>query len=77
MNPDILENFENQSLNILEYLKENSIGLILLVSAFLIIYFVDYINRINALIYATTSPIPGLPSTIPLQKMSKRKFKKR
>jgi len=67
--------FKNEeSFNILEYVKENLPGLILLLSAFFIIYFVDYINKLNVLIYSTPSPIP-LPVASP-QKISKRKFKK-
>jgi hypothetical protein len=58
MNEYNLENEEQFS--IFEYVKENYIGLGLFIFAFLIIYFVDYINALNALIYMTPSPIPGL-----------------
>ena len=70
--------FDNeQTINIIQYIKENLPGLILLVLALFIIYFVDYINQLNALIYLTPSPIPGLPSsTTPPQQNSKRKLKK-
>jgi hypothetical protein len=70
------QNLENEkTFNILEYVKENLLGLILLLVVFFIIYFVDYINQLNVLIYSTPSPIP-LPVASP-QKISKRKFKKR
>ena len=69
------QNLENEkTFNILEYVKDNLPGLILLLVAFFIIYFVDYINQLNALIYSTPSPIP-LAVASP-QKISKRKFKK-
>ena len=51
---------ENEQINIIEYIKENYIGLSLFIFAFFIIYFVDYINGLNALMYSTPSPIPGL-----------------
>jgi hypothetical protein len=65
---------------LLEYIHENVIGLLLLVLAFFIIYIVDYISRINALIFTMPSHIPGLPSSpatvsIPNIK-TKGKFKK-
>ena len=73
------QNFEdNQTFNILEYVNENLSGLFLLLLAFFIIYFVDYINRLNTIIYSTPVSIPSLPSVIiSPQKMVKRKFKKR
>lgn len=74
------QNFEHEkTFNILEYVKENFLGLILLAVSFLIIYFVDYINQLNNIIYLTPSPIPGLNSIIssPQKIISKRKFKKR
>jgi hypothetical protein len=59
--------------NILEYIKENLFGLFLLALAFFIIYFVDYINRLNALIYSIPSPLISAAVASP----PKRKFKKR
>ena len=44
-----------------QYINENFYGLMLLVFALVIIYFVDYISRINALIFAITPPIVGVP----------------
>ena len=72
------QNFEdNQTFNILEYVNENLSGLFLLLLAFFIIYFVDYINRLNTIIYSTPVSIPSLPSVIiSPQKIVKRKFKK-
>ena len=70
------QNFDGeQTFNVFQYVNENILGLILLGFAFYIIYFVDYINRLNALIYSTPSPVPGLPSaTVPTTQ--KRKSKK-
>jgi hypothetical protein len=71
------ESFSLQSL--FQYVNENFYGLMLLVVAGFIIYFVDYISRINALIFAMPSPVPGMPSSstnIPSIKPPKGKFKK-
>jgi hypothetical protein len=75
-----------------QYLNENIYGLMLLLLSFFIVYFVDYISNLNALILAMSSqgpslrpplsglpsPVPGLPSPtyIPLNKTPKCKFKK-
>jgi hypothetical protein len=79
MDNQIFEN-EQQTFNILEYIKENLFGLFLLTLTFFIIYFVDYINGLNALIYSTPSPlISGIASPLIAGVASppKRKFKKR
>jgi hypothetical protein len=77
------ESFSLQSL--FQYLNENIYGLMLLVLSFFIVYFVDYISNINALMLAMSSPVPGLQSSvpglpsstyIPLIKTPKGKFKK-
>lgn len=70
-----LENPYDKTINILQYVKENFYGLLLLLVAFFIIYFVDYINQLNLLIYSTSSPLPLAINTS--QTISKRKFKKR
>jgi hypothetical protein len=61
-----------------QYVNENIYGLLLLVFAFFIIYFVDYISRINAMVFAIPPSIPGMPMTtnIPIIKPPKGKFKK-
>lgn len=73
------ENFENSEWKtfILEYIKDNLYGLILLVFVFFIIYFVDYINNLNIILYSASNPIPGLSSVIvSSQKKTKRKIRK-
>lgn len=82
MNNNEVINDEPFSLySLIQYVSENFVGLLLLVLAFFIIYFVDYISRLNSLIFAMPSPIPGLPSTnnnTPMLKINKaKKFKKR
>jgi len=64
--------------NYVEYISENFVGLLLFLLTFIIIYFVDYLNQLNALVYSTPSPIPGLQSTVSnLEKIKpKRKVKK-
>ena len=45
-----MNNETNEQFNfyyIIEYISENFIGLLLLIFAFFIIYFVDYINHLN------------------------------
>lgn len=75
MNNEILDNLK--TFNILEYLKENFLGILLLLVVFFIIYFVDYINQLNIIIYSTPSQILDLKSIIPSsKKISKRKVKK-
>lgn len=73
-------NDESLSLQtLLQYVNENLYGLMLLLLSFFIIYFVDYISRINALIFAMPSPIPGMPTAthIPFIKGKFKKIKKR
>jgi hypothetical protein len=65
-----------ESINLIEYISDNFVGLLLLISVFFIIYFVDHINRLNAMIFQTPLP-PGLAHSIPIQKISKRHLKKR
>lgn len=44
-------------INISNYIKENTIGLLLLMLVLAIIYCVDYINRLNNLIYSSQNSI--------------------
>jgi hypothetical protein len=72
-------NYESFSLyTLLQYINENIYGLILLVLVFFIIYFVDYISRINYLIFAIPPSIPGMIMTTntSIINPSKGKFKK-
>lgn len=71
-----LENPDEKTFNIIEHIKDNLSGFILLLFVFFIIYFVDYINRLNSTLYSTPSPIPGLAS-VAVASISKRKVKKR
>lgn len=73
------QNFKNEKIfNILEYVKDNFIGLILLLISFFIIYFVDYINKLNIMIYSTPLPVHGLTTVISShQNFDKKKTKKR
>lgn len=66
------------------YIKENITGLFLLAFTVLIVIFVDYISRINAIIFSPQNPM-SFTTTIPigmqLMQVSKpqkiRKFRKR
>lgn len=75
MNNQDLEN--EKKIDVLEYVKENFLGILLLFVAFFIVYFVDYINRINIIIYSTPSQIYDLKTIMSSSKISKRKLKKR
>lgn len=47
--------------SITNYIKNNYIQIILLICVFLIIYTVDYISNINAILIAQISMIPNIP----------------
>ena len=71
-----MNNETNEQFNfyyIIEYISENFIGLLLLIFAFFIIYFVDYINHLNTIIFS-----PQIPVHVPLIKFKtkSKKFKK-
>ena len=81
MNKNIEGNYDSfQEYNInylIEYIRENFIGLLLLIIVFLIIYVVDYITHINTLSIAMANAVPGMPQIANFPKMRKgKKFKK-
>jgi hypothetical protein len=70
--------------SLITYIKENIAGLSLLILAVLIIIFVDYISRINAIIFSgpATMPLPNvIPGGLQLMQINKsnkaRKIKRR
>lgn len=71
MNTETNEQFNFYS--IIEYISENFIGLLLLIFAFFIIYFVDYINQLNSIIF---SPQVQVPVPLIQFKTKSKKFKK-
>jgi len=84
MNTEVMNDESFSFYALITYIKENIAGLLLLILAVLIIVFVDYISRINAIIFSAP-PSMLLPNVIPggihlmqnnkPQKM--RKFRKR
>ena len=48
--------------SILNYIKDNFIQILMLISVFAIIYVVDCISNINSAVFSMPSAIPGLPS---------------
>ena len=52
--------------SIISYIKNNYIQFLLLILVFFIVFIVDYISNINAIIFSIPSPIPSFP----LQKQS-------
>ena len=58
------EDFSFQNINsIINYIKNNWLQLLLLILVFIIIYVVDHISNINAVIFAIPSPIPGFSAS--------------
>ena len=57
-NDTILSNIKDS----INYVIENYHKFLLLLFAFVIIYFVDYITHINAFIYGSQQMVPGLTS---------------
>jgi uncharacterized membrane protein YqjE len=50
--------------SIIEYIRENFIGLLLLVLVVLIIYVIDHVNYLNSVVFTTPSPIIGVSNSI-------------
>jgi len=69
--------------SITNFIKDNVIQILMLLSVFIIIYVIDYITHINAILYGLPSAIPGLPSQnnaipiSPVEKVIKRKTRHR
>ena len=55
-----MDNDELTFWNSLNYIKDNYVQFLLLILVFIIIYTVDHISNVNALIFSIQSPIPGL-----------------
>ena len=60
--------------SIIKYVSENLIGITLLILAFFIIYIVDHINQLNAII---NIPQISSPQILNPMKMKSKKLKKR
>lgn len=62
-----------------EYIKENFVGLLMLIFAFFIIYIVDRINQFNAVLLSVSVPTPGNYNTLPsnISKMLSKERKRR
>ena len=45
--------------SIINFIKDNYVQILLLISVFVIIYIVDHISNINAILYGLPSAIPG------------------
>ena len=64
MNTEVINDEPFSLYSVITYISENIKGLSLLVLAILIIVFVDYISRINTILFSGTPPIV-LPTVIP------------
>lgn len=65
-----MDNSENESSiwdinTILDFIKNNYIQILMFLSVFVIIYVVDYISNINAILFGLPSAVPGLPTSQP------------
>jgi len=58
--------------SIIEYVSENFIGLSLLILAFVIIYVVDHINQLNAIMMSPQIQIPIKQLSNPMKVKSKK-----
>ena len=58
--------------SIINYIKDNYIQILLLISVFVIIYIVDHISNINAIVYGLPSAIPGQVKLLKKPKNSKK-----
>lgn len=58
--------------SIINFIKDNYIQILLLISVFVIIYIVDHISNINAILYGLPSAIPGQVKLTKKQKKSKK-----
>jgi hypothetical protein len=67
--------------SVVSHINANKLGFVLLLFVFIIIYVIDYINRINSFVFSITNPIqiPGVSNSMPMQlpQNMKRKTKKR
>ena len=62
-----MDNSENQDFSwdintIIDFIKNNYIQILMFLSVFVIIYVVDYISNINAVLFGLPSAVPGLPA---------------
>jgi len=48
--------------SITNFIKDNFIQIVMLLLVFVIIYVIDYINRVNVILYGLPTVIPGLAS---------------
>lgn len=79
--------FENEDFSIysftsiINYIKNNYIQFLMLILVFFIIFIVDHISNINAMIFSITSPVPSFPvqqtHNNSITKHSKIKFPKK
>ena len=84
VNNEVINDEPQSFYSLIMYVKENIAGLSLLLLAVIIIIIVDYISRINAIMFsgsssiAVSTVIPGTIQLIQTNKYNKmRKFKKR
>jgi hypothetical protein len=84
MNTEVINDEPESFYSLIMYIKENIAGLSLLLLAMIIIFIVDYISRINAIIFSGSPPIAlptVIPGTVQLMLNNKnnkmRKFRKR
>jgi hypothetical protein len=77
MNTEVVNDEPLSIYSIFKHVSENIYGFLLIILAFIIIYFVDQISKYNSIIFAMPSPITGIPAATvsPLNKIVKLKKK--
>ena len=80
MNTDLVYNdFNIYDINsIFSFIKENAIQILLLLLVPVIIYIVDHISNINAIIFGLQAPVPSVTQTQtpPIHSKKRKGFKK-
>lgn len=59
--------------NLGRYLSEHAIGLLWLVGVCVLIYWIDHVTRLNAMMFGIPSPVPGLSAPYGTTKKERRK----
>lgn len=71
-----------ESINLIEYISDNFVGILLFFSVFLIIYCIDYVNYLNMAFLATQNPMvaqnpmTNMASQKPNKSISRKRSKK-
>jgi hypothetical protein len=65
----------DEEISVCNYIKDNFIGLLMLMCVFVIIYLVDNINQLNAFLFSIQPNIPTSTITLNYKKLKNKKLK--